>query len=447
MPNPTNLEPFIAAAIAHNPRAMKRMEGYIRGRHGEMLVAARKSGFFDHRIITMGRAEHAVSARLALGFLETEEENSRILRVFRAGWPEAMKAAEQEQQPSISMVSLRSTETHTADLPVMFELAVFYLACSMMDKRPVSSGMQEMDTKVLSSLYDWMLATQRIGENGVEDMLNGRSFPEKRRALFDTGSMITSPGDLHGLPVILDHAQSIAGIDAEAYTDGMILSSQELDALTLGAKDRKDANVGAFIALILKAAHKDRDFILQSDDETPRARYMEAEQQARELSIQLDAAREEISILRAQLDAAKAREARREQASAAQAADVEELASLRDALYRMDAQNGTDSIPAVKASREIPDQLVSIGGLPAWRAEMARRIPSARFIPADVSLPEDTIRAASELWVEPSYLGHSAFYRAVAVAKAAGVPVRYWPGRNVELCMQAVQAEKQGGTR
>lgn len=446
MPNPTSLEPFIAAAVAHNPRAMMRMEGYIRGRHGEMLVAARKSGFFDHRIITMGRAEHAVSARLALGFLETEEENSRILRVFRAGWPEAMKAAEQEQQPSIALVSRHSTELHSTDLPVMFELAVFYLACSMLEKRPISPNMQEMDRKILSSLYDWMLATEKIGENGVEEMLKGRSFPKKRRELFDTGSMITSPGDLNELPVILDYAQSIAGIDAEAYTDGMILSSQELDALTLGAKGREDARIGAFVALILKAAHKDRDFILQSDDETPRARFLEAEQQARELSIRLDDALEEIASLRAQLDAAKAREARRDQASAAQAADVEELASLRDALYRMDAQNGTDDIPSEKASRGIPDRLVSIGGLPAWRAEMSRRIPSARFIPADVSLPEDTIRAASELWVEPSYLGHSAFYRAVAVAKAAGVPVRYWPGRNVEICMQAVQAAK-GGSR
>ena len=111
----------------------------------------------------------------------------------------------------------------------------------------------------------------------------------------------------------------------------------------------------------------------------------------------------------------------------------------------MDADDddaGDDAAIQWEKPRELPPHLVSLGGLPSWRAEMNKRIPGAKFIPADVTLPEDTIRAASELWIEPSYLGHSAFYRAVAVAKAAGVPVKYWPGRNVDLCMRAVQTAK-----
>lgn len=448
-----NLAPYLAAAVAHNPRAMQRLEKFVGTQRGHMLVLAKNGGYADHRAITMGRAEHAISARLFLGFLETlSDENpkdeQKLFQIFRNGWPRAISEAEMKENPSIAFVARSSAERNADDLSIMFELVVFQTACSLLGKRLIAPETEKDDTEVFNNFIGWVRAFEAAADKqGAPYMLDGKRYPEKRREYFSSGMIdhLNAVRLSEESSRAFDIAQTIAGIDTEAYTDGITLSSQELEAISAFAKSAEEANSAAYMTMLLKAANADKKFAFTQSNDEPTARYRAAEQQLRELGVQFDVAKQRIDIIQEQLLAEQERSKRREAEQAEQAADLAELAALRNALYQMDADDddpGDDAAIQWEKPRELPPHLVSLGGLPPWRAEMAKRIPDAKFIPADVTLPEDTIRTASELWIEPSYLGHSAFYRAVAVAKAAGVPVKYWPGRNVDLCMRAVQTAK-----
>lgn len=121
-----NLAPYLAAAVAHNPRAMQRLEKFVGAQRGHMLVLAKNGGYADHRAITMGRAEHAISARLFLGFLETlsedQKDEQKLFQIFRNGWPRAISEAEMKENPSIAFVARSSVERNADDLSIMFEL-------------------------------------------------------------------------------------------------------------------------------------------------------------------------------------------------------------------------------------------------------------------------------------------------------------------------------------
>ena len=432
-----NITPFIAAAVAHNPRAMQRLEKLVGTRRGEMLALGSKNEFAHHRIVMMGRAEHTISARIMLGFMDTlddtKQDDQKLLQILRSGWPRVMMEVENEDCPSMESAALHCASRNRDDLSILF------MACAILGKS-YSKDDEHLDN--LFSEWVWSVESESQ-ETGAKYILDGKRYPKKRREYFSSG-MINQINALNlneADSAAFDIAQNITGVDFEAYTDGITLSSEELEAIAHSAKSAEEANAAAYLAMLFKAVNADKKFSLSQPNQGTTARYKAAEQQLRELGVQFDVAKQRIDIIQEQLLAEQERSKRREADQAEQAADLAELAALRNALYQMDADDDDASIQWEKP-RELPPHLVSLGGLPTWRAEMGKRIPGAKFIPADVTLPEDTIRAASELWIEPSYLGHSAFYRAVAVAKAAGVPVKYWPGRNVDLCMRAVQTAK-----
>lgn len=433
--------PFLAAAVAHNPRALQRLNRIVGERRGALIAEGERSTRAKHRVIMMGRAEHIAAAHLVLGYL-TLNDVEGFMKCLGAGWREAMKEAE-KPEPSFYRAGQSAAGRHKDDLSVMLELVVFRTACVLMGKTGISPKLEKQDNDALACLSDWMLAVEQADRNGAEYLLNGKRAPTLSRQFFHCGSIeklnaIQLSADL---AQAFDVAQEISGIDAEAYTDGVTLSAKELEAVAVSVKDADAAKAAAYAAMLLKAANADKAFALAQVGDAPRARAEAAEQKARELTSALAEAHQDISRLKAELSAAKERDKRREDEKASQAADLSELASLRSALYLADQQDEDDGVTIEKATREIPKGLVFLGGLPQWRAEMAQRIPDAKLIPADVTLPEDMIRAASELWIEPSYLGHSSYYRAVAVAKAAGVPIRYFPGRNAERCVQAIKNE------
>lgn len=436
-----NLLPYLAAAVAHNPRAMQRLEKLVAPNRAEIVALGEKHMFARHRVVVMGRAEHIVSARLMLGYWDfldpSAESNNKLMQILRAGWSSLVLQAGKEA-PSLNDALNRIKREGKNDLIVMFDAIIFVVICTLMGKNYKND---ENDEKVEGIVASWIEMIEREHGDGTSFILDGKRYPKRRRDFFSSG-MVDSLGDLQLSPeltTVFDTVQVLTTIDADAYTSGVTLSSAELEAITVCSDDADTANATAYIVMLMKGANKDKAFALSQSKDVPAARYKAAEQRLRELTVQHDILKNKLDILSAELSEERRRSARREASLVAQQADLNELAALRNALYQLDSSVGGDIVSAGK-TRDVPKRFVSLGGLPNWRAEMGKRFPDAKFIPADVALPEDSIRAASELWIEPSYLGHSAYYRAVAVAKAAGVPVKYFPGRNVELCVSALQS-------
>ena len=438
-----NLLPYVAVAVAHNSRAMQRLEKLCAPHRSEIVALGEKHECARHRLLMMGRAEHTLSARLFLGFWDfigdSDDAYQKVTQIIRSGWSFVMLEV-QKEAPSIEAVARHSAAFHTDDLSVMLDLVVYVFICITLETPVVSS---EGDEKVYSRLSGWIDAVEQERDNGAKFLLDGQRFPEKRRQFFSSG-VIWNLSSLY-LPDPASHAvsvaQTISGIDLEFYTSGLKLSSEELDAIAFSCQTADEAALCAYWTLTLKSINADKRFALSQSNELPAARYQASEQRLRELSVRYDVLKNQLDLLTEELKQERQRSARREESFSAQSADLAELSALRDALYQLDLSVGgeDDPLPLPK-TREVPPRIVSLGGLPGWRAEMGKRFPSAKFIPADVTFSDDVIRAADELWIEPSFLGHSAYYHAVSVAKAASVPVKYFPGRNVDLCVQALQS-------
>lgn len=116
----------------------------------------------------------------------------------------------------------------------------------------------------------------------------------------------------------------------------------------------------------------------------------------------------------------------------------EEIASLRNALYRAQEKD-SDALPAdTEPRRELPEGLVCLGGHENWIREMKLLVPGVTWLSHEVSWADDQVRNASELWINPKHLNHSSFWRAVGIARKHRVPVRYFSSLSVHTCVREI---------
>lgn len=224
------------------------------------------------------------------------------------------------------------------------------------------------------------------------------------------------------------------GYETEIYTQGVELNRDEMNVISSAATDASNAYLAALYALTLKAARNDGRWV-EKTYETDLTRELRKEQREKEdwkrKAESLDEDKKRISE---ELETVRRKLAEAEKKIKQIEPTLAELAALRTALYEVEEE----ILIPTKTTRILPNKIVSLGGPDGWRKMMLEKLPTVRFISPDVTLPEDVIRSADELWIYSTYIGHSAFYKAVDIAKNAGTVIRYWPGSNVEKCVHEV---------
>lgn len=215
-----------------------------------------------------------------------------------------------------------------------------------------------------------------------------------------------------------------AGIDVTDYTSGIRVTAE--DAAIILSATPEDTALNAASLMVARAIQKDKAFcidkILQSDSGALEAARIEKEKaEQRAAAAEKRIAELEAVILHHEKDAQKASAALQ-----AHEADAQELAALRDALWR--SAQGAEAPDQDKQTRTLPDGVVIVGGHPAWARRVVEQFPTVRAYPHGTTCPEAVIRSASELWIQAAFMSHSEFYAAIDIARACGIPVRYFSG-------------------
>ncbi|MGJ4851412.1 hypothetical protein ACH6CV_14310 [Bacillota bacterium Meth-B3] len=431
--------PYLAAAIARNEKCRRRLQATFKLNRAACHAAARQSDYYNHPVIVSGRAEQAIMARRALGVLLCALDVDDVLAILRDGWRpvwQALSAMPHDAAVSIPFIlhgpKSRLTYNQTIDMLV---------AAVTMVSKTGRALVGDKDTREVMDLLNGYDAFWK----DVRPVFTDRMHPHKAKAriLFsgvvlpgETGIADAFGADRYRPVELLADAM---GMSIDEYVDGIYLTSADQTACVLASDgDDEAAKDLALWALTFRAIQQDRAFCLESfrDDqvvavEAARRDAERAENERKNTIDQLTIANKQIDELSRKLAAAEARAASLE-------ADRQELAALRTALYAAQQAETGEPIPEAARLRDLPPGILSIGGRDTWARRMRELFPQAKFIPADVTFTDADVRGASELWFASQYMGHSDFYRAVSIARANNVPVRYFPSTGIEACARAL---------
>ena len=225
-------------------------------------------------------------------------------------------------------------------------------------------------------------------------------------------------------------------LDAGTYTDGMLFTRK--DAAKVVSSTRRGTAINTFLLLLIRAIKKDKEFCLNMyrDDKIAdmESAYIERDKAKQEL----DAAQKRIRDMEALLrEKEKECEDAKEEIESHRA-DADEIASLRNALYR--ATRKEDVREVKKAEREIPRGTIGIGGHPSWAGAVSKET-GIKIWASGTTCPQSVLSSAPEVWIQPAYMEHSAFYAAIRAARKANIPVRYFSSTGVARCVAEIRSE------
>ena len=158
-------------------------------------------------------------------------------------------------------------------------------------------------------------------------------------------------------------------------------------------------------------------------------------------------------LRRALHDADHTAAAQREQLEKAEAqtqADKDELAQLREALFRMKEGETVEALPETP-SVELPWQVsrkVSVfGGHESWSKAVRPLLPGARFYDKETLPDLDAIRASDVIWIQANALSHKYYYRIINTARTYSISVRYFGYASARKCAEQLALDEQAVSR
>ncbi|MBR1708788.1 MAG: hypothetical protein IJ719_08175 [Clostridia bacterium] len=423
-----NIFPYFCMAVALNPRATEKLR-FIYNRDPDLFsYAASRSPYYSHPFMTSGRAQHTHYARMMLGVL-LEAEMEFILQIIRAGWPELIRAMD-EGKKSFDTLCFAAVFPKRGQLDDTISLMLLTPVVI------VAAQIKEIDLKTNGEIYKefgrWVvLREMKKGIDGGKDFFNG--LKELQLATLhdlmaeNSGENIPELAAFSRIDVHLDY-------ETEIYTQGVELNREEMNVISSVATNASNAYLAALYSLILKSARYDQRWV-ERTYETDLTKELRKEQREKEdLKRKAESLEEDKKRISEELETVRRKLTTAEHQLQSVQSDLQEISALRTALYEVEEEN----IGIEEKKRTLPERIISLGGPDNWRKVMSEKLSSVRFISPDVTLPEDVIRSADELWIYSTYIGHSAFYKAVDIAKNAGTVIRYWPGSNIEKCVNEV---------
>lgn len=97
---------------------------------------------------------------------------------------------------------------------------------------------------------------------------------------------------------------------------------------------------------------------------------------------------------------------------------------------------------------EVKGQTVVFGGHESWLKQIrGMTAGNIRFVPLDQVFDPSIIRNAVTVWIQGNRLSHKQYYRIMNIARANGIPVRYFTCSSAARCLEQIRAADRGGNR
>lgn len=427
--------PYFCMAVALNLRSSDKMTAIYNSSPDRYSSAAESSVDYACPFFTAGRFKHAQLARMMLGIIECDDTDN-ILTIIRAGWSGLIKAIDNGERDfehlcTAACINRPNGTLGLSALEITLIPAVVCIATQAKDIHIEYNGV------MFDGFVQWIIAREKE-RNGFSRKRTPDYFKNRKTLIeSDIFDLFDSPPDTDEIPELVPFyaAEITLGMDLELYTQGIELTRSDMDLINAYADDQVTAALAARHYLLLKALRQDSNWYSKEAVRRQKKELTESQREIQSLQEKLKHAEEKAAFLSANNDLVTRKLVSAETQLAKQSADQQELASLRNTLYSLSAPFEDKG---GQKRRELPDHIVSIGGPGTWINAMKAHLPSIRFLSADVSLQDDLIRKASELWIYADYIGHSMYYRAVDLAKLNNVPINYWPGSNLQRCLDAI---------
>ena len=158
-------------------------------------------------------------------------------------------------------------------------------------------------------------------------------------------------------------------------------------------------------------------------------------------------------LRRALHDADHSAETLREQLEKAEAqtqADKDELAQLREALFRMKEGEAVEALPeepGVELPWQVSRKVSVFGGHESWSKAVRPLLPGARFYDKEALPDLDAIRASDVIWIQANALSHKYYYRIINTARTYGIAVRYFGYASARKCAEQLALDEQSVSR
>lgn len=433
-----NIMPDVAHALASMPQTNNAIMRVYNKNRPKFFAAAQASPLKNSAILKQGRAEHQIMSMRVLGILSagTEAETNMI---FRAADRKCYDKILEKANRGETIVIEENIDILDSSDAVYDKIVIFLGWCS---KRGVDFAYTEIVDTVLSHIAyrRESVAIYKSGDAGKSE--KGILGTMRLQLGFDDGCI-----GIEGLYNICNDPTreileplcrlfNMEDLDAGTYTDGIPFTRK--DAAKVVSSTRKGTAINTFLLLLIRAIKKDREFCLNMyrDDKIAdmESAYIERDKAKRELEAAQKRIRDMEALLREK--ERECEEARKE--IGAHRGDADEIASLRNALYRATRQE--DVREEKKLEREIPQGTIGIGGHPSWARDVSKET-GIKIWPQGTTCPQSVLSSASEVWIQPAYMDHSSFYAAIRAARKSNVPVRYFSSTGVARCVLEMRSK------
>ncbi|MDO4564858.1 MAG: hypothetical protein Q4C04_04520 [Clostridia bacterium] len=433
-----DITPFLAVAMARNEKAYAQVKRRYNARVAECEAAALRGGKANHPVIASVRAEYEIKARQCLGVIATLDSLEDMRPLLRAGWKQIYDAVRSDANTRRAERIIAAID----DLDGACDAAVAYFAISAILGKPAPTD-------------EWVMSTIGMRASYMSHRMEGRfSFEEIPEADRARSLEVYNSRVSRGSEAISEEAEDDYGTSTYVLGDAYEFSIGEYIAgVEFNARDRAICyyladgqptlyQPFAILCLLIKALKLDRDYYLSNHAERIKAEAASQAQAAQEAAralaekeTQRKHAEQETARLKAEMEILERELAKKDKALQAHAGDAQELAALRDALYR--AEMDEDEIPfGEPAERDITSRrIVSVGGGVRWLAGMKAACPSVTFIPPDVTLDLEIVRRADEVWLQAQVIGHPLADTVRDCCRTHGVPLYYYSSLAVARCV------------
>ena len=424
------IAPAVCQSLAILPNASEAIGRIYNRDRGRFFSAAMQNPHIHDPHYSAGRAEQRINAIKALG-------------IFTAGTPDEIKtllrAADRKTYDRILSESKRlngerlflddiieSRETESDD--------AFYARCVVAMGICSALSVPVQYTQMVADIVSHITDTKRIVSNRQTRTRDEHSVTRMRSAL--GAERLNGLTGLYNSITEKDRERydhlfallNLESIDGGLYTDSVLLTPLDAKPIT----EEGDPIVNAFITLLARAIHMDRDTCLALYNDTRPDRIDSAMHEARMAKDSEQAAKIRIAELERSVKELERKYAALKTELESRSGDREELAALREAVY-----NAADTTPhesSVRKRRDLPDNIVVIGGHPSWARQLSE-ITGVRCYPVGTTCPNTVIDSASEIWIQASYMAHSDYYAAINRARKNSVTVRYFSTTGITKCI------------
>ena len=125
-------------------------------------------------------------------------------------------------------------------------------------------------------------------------------------------------------------------------------------------------------------------------------------------------------------------------------ADRQELAALREVLFKRENPDGSEETVSVALPCEVKKRVVVYGGHDSWLKGIKEYLTGdIRYIDRDQAIIDrNVIRNADVVWMQTNSLSHRQFYAIIDEVRKYGVPVRYFLYASAKKCAEQIALDE-----